>query len=365
MVTVGGPGGPRIHSCVATPDVTVTALSGSAVTITPRLFVVGLVAALTAACTSAGGEPGSAAATVNGVDIPRQVVVDAVEELHGFSELSADERAELADRIGVQERETLRLHIVNRVLEDLLDERGVEVDEDAAEEAREEALEMVGGEDALRESLSELQLTLTVFNEVFLPQQGMIEALRRDIAGDEDVATRTVRHILVEDEAAAQDAYDRVEGGEDFGDVAADVSTDPGSAGQGGELPPAVRGQFVPEFDAAAWDATLNDLLGPVESQFGYHVIEVLDEESIAVEDLEDEQFERLIAEDLNEVVSAAFDDAEIEVDPSFGEWDPDQRNVVPIEEVGSGSDDPFDRPADDPVSPDDGELDAEDGDAS
>lgn len=300
-----------------------------------RLPTIALVGVLLTACSGSATTDADAAATVNGETIERQVVVDAVEELHGFSELSADERAELADRIAVQERETIRLRIVNVILEDLLEERDLEVDEGTVAELRAETVEQAGGEEALMQSVGDLQMAPSTFDEVFLPQQAMISALRSDLVGDEDVEMRQVRHILVADEATAEEAVERIEDGEDFGTVAEELSSDTQSAQQGGELPLAQRGSYVPAFDEATWDAEIGELVGPVETEYGFHVLEVIEEEAVAASELDDQQLSRLVDEELAELVGEAFDDAEVSVDESFGEWDPESRNVVAPEEVG------------------------------
>jgi peptidyl-prolyl cis-trans isomerase C len=84
------------------------------------------------------------------------------------------------------------------------------------------------------------------------------------------------RHILVSEEQAARDALAKVKGGTSFADVARTVSRDPGSAENGGDLGWFERGTMVPEFEAAAFGAATGALVGPVKSQFGWHVLEIL-----------------------------------------------------------------------------------------
>ena len=69
----------------------------------------------------------------------------------------------------------------------------------------------------------------------------------------------------------------RIEGGEDFAAVAQEVSEDPGSAQRGGDLGMFGRGQMVPEFEEAAFSAEGDELVGPVESPFGVHLLQVTD----------------------------------------------------------------------------------------
>lgn len=65
--------------------------------------------------------------------------------------------------------------------------------------------------------------------------------------------------------------------GSDFADVARRASDDPGSARNGGELGIFGRNQMVPEFEAAAFSLLVGEVSEPVESAYGYHLIEVLE----------------------------------------------------------------------------------------
>lgn len=93
------------------------------------------------------------------------------------------------------------------------------------------------------------------------------------------------RHILLRtdrrsaDEASAEleQIKARIEGGEDFATVAEEVSEDPASAQQGGDLGYFGRGRMVPEFEQAAFDAQPGTIVGPVVSSFGAHLILVED----------------------------------------------------------------------------------------
>jgi peptidyl-prolyl cis-trans isomerase D len=94
------------------------------------------------------------------------------------------------------------------------------------------------------------------------------------------------RHILLrtgadrsieEARAQAEAIKQRIAGGEDFAAVAREVSDDPGSAAQGGDLGYFGRGRMTPEFEQAAFGAQTGELVGPAESPFGVHLIEVTD----------------------------------------------------------------------------------------
>ncbi|MEM7082586.1 MAG: peptidylprolyl isomerase [Pseudomonadota bacterium] len=94
------------------------------------------------------------------------------------------------------------------------------------------------------------------------------------------------RHILIETneirteaaaEAKAQTLYTRLRAGEDFVELARDESDDRGSATSGGELGWAGPGTFVPPFERKILELEIGELSEPVKSQFGYHIIELLD----------------------------------------------------------------------------------------
>lgn len=83
------------------------------------------------------------------------------------------------------------------------------------------------------------------------------------------------RHILVENEDAAKKIATRVKGGEDFAKVAGEVSKDPGSKTDGGDLGFFTKDRMVEPFAEAAFKLEPGQISDPVKSQFGWHVIKV------------------------------------------------------------------------------------------
>ncbi len=84
----------------------------------------------------------------------------------------------------------------------------------------------------------------------------------------------TARHILVDNEALCEELKTKIFDGADFGDVAREHSTCP-SGSRGGDLGSFGPGQMVKEFDAVAFSAELNEVQGPLKTQFGFHLLEV------------------------------------------------------------------------------------------
>lgn len=84
----------------------------------------------------------------------------------------------------------------------------------------------------------------------------------------------SARHILVADQATCNDLKTRIEGGEDFARVAKQYSQCP-SGQQGGDLGEFSPGMMVKEFDTVVFSADMGKVHGPVQTQFGYHLIEI------------------------------------------------------------------------------------------
>lgn len=108
-----------------------------------------------------------------------------------------------------------------------------------------------------------------------------------DVRGAAEPALRA-RHILLgqrgdsdaqraQQLAQAEQLKARIEAGESFETLARQYSQDPGSAARGGDLGWFGRGQMVGPFEEAAFGAAVGDVVGPVLTDFGYHLIVVTD----------------------------------------------------------------------------------------
>lgn len=81
-------------------------------------------------------------------------------------------------------------------------------------------------------------------------------------------------HILVNDEQTAKDLKQRIQSGESFAELAKKHSTCP-SGKQGGDLGWFGKGQMVKPFEEACFGSKENEVVGPVKTQFGFHLIQV------------------------------------------------------------------------------------------
>lgn len=106
------------------------------------------------------------------------------------------------------------------------------------------------------------------------------------------------RHILVKTKEEADAIIKRLDAGESFEEIAKEVSTDPGSGANGGDLGWFGPGQMVPEFEQAAFALEVGAYSkSPVQSQFGWHIIKVEDkrqQQPPAYEEVK-EQFRSLV----------------------------------------------------------------------
>jgi parvulin-like peptidyl-prolyl isomerase len=100
------------------------------------------------------------------------------------------------------------------------------------------------------------------------------------------------RHILVPDETAAAAVLARLNNGESFEALAAELSTDPGSKGQGGDLGWFPRGFMVSAFEDAAFKLQPGQVSDPVKTSFGVHIIRV--DERAPARDLDPQQLQAL-----------------------------------------------------------------------
>ncbi|MBT5057098.1 MAG: peptidylprolyl isomerase [Gemmatimonadetes bacterium] len=88
------------------------------------------------------------------------------------------------------------------------------------------------------------------------------------------MAKAAARHILVATEQECTDLKQKIADGEDFADVAKEHSTCP-SGREGGKLGEFSPGMMVAEFDKVVFSEEVGVVHGPIETQFGFHLIEI------------------------------------------------------------------------------------------
>lgn len=124
-------------------------------------------------------------------------------------------------------------------------------------------------------------------------------------------------HILVKTKEEADAIVKRLDAGEDFATIAKELSQDPGSGANGGDLGYFGPGQMVPEFEKAAFALEVGQYTKePVQSQFGWHIIKVEDKRQKPVpayEQVEDQVEQYLVRKAQADMVTKLRADAKIE----------------------------------------------------
>lgn len=151
--------------------------------------------------------------------------------------------------------------------------KGIEVDENAIAARYEERKSSLMTPERVRVSFIELNPTVLAA-EVAVSDAEVEAAYNADIERYRSPETRNARHILLKEQEQANEVHARLLEGEDFAGLAKEFSTDPGSAAAGGDLGPVSRGVMVPPFEEALFALTENEISEPVESQFGWHIIQ-------------------------------------------------------------------------------------------
>lgn len=114
----------------------------------------------------------------------------------------------------------------------------------------------------------------------------------------------SAKHILVENENSANDIAKEIANGLAFEEAAKKYSTCP-SKERGGDLGYFAKGQMVPEFEKAAFEGEIGKVIGPVQTQFGYHLIRVEDKKEGSVvpfEQVQEQIHQQLIQNKQKEV---------------------------------------------------------------
>ena len=189
------------------------------------------------------------------------------------------------------------------------------------------------------ERLRRLNARFTLVRDAVIPallleERGSLAAVVEETP--EQVMRACVKHIVVGSEEEAEAVMDRLEDGEEFATVAAEVSLDqqnPGGVIGADQGCLVHQGQLGAEFVAAVMAAPIGELTGPVSTSFGFHVLQVDERVVPTAEEFTADPMTHLDpqvgTEVLGEWFTTAVDSADIDVRSSVGVWSPETASVV------------------------------------
>ncbi len=302
--------------------------------------VVGL--ALTVACSSAS----SYAATVDGTRIEQSTLEDELRDVGSndkYLKLVENQIQAPVRTNGVFDASFTSTVLSREIIYDLVEKdlakRKIQISPEDMAAARTVAMDRSGGEDVFNAFPKDYQDTL-------VRRQAQVTALSFALMGPgtpeeqsrayydanpESFSEACVSHILVPAQEKADEVKGRLGGGEDFAAVARAESQDAQSAAKGGELGCDITQEtsFVPEFLMAVFSQPVGEVGNPVKTQFGFHLIHVIDRQAAPFEQVRDQLLSEVRSRVFTEWLMERLKGAEVRVNPRYGTFDERTGRVV------------------------------------
>jgi len=214
-----------------------------------------------------------------------------------------------------QAAEELDIRVPKDVINDVLTSQYNEIlvsyeltEDDLTEILAQQQQTLAGFKDSLRDDveiqLRDVALREQIVGAIVPTDDQLAEFLEANISQYDSPESIRASHILIPDEVASQDIYEQLQAGADFAALASEYSTDAGTKDQGGDLDWFERGQMVPEFEEAAFALEIGEISQPIETAYGYHIIQLTDRRAAStptLDDVKDEIWDAYIAEQESE----------------------------------------------------------------
>jgi parvulin-like peptidyl-prolyl isomerase len=290
-----------------------------------------IVAALLAGVALAGCAPahGGAAALVGDERIATERLSAAVDRVLAFRPGPPPPPAETVD----VQREQLGRLITSDLLAAAADGRGVRVTASEVDARLAQFRTRLGGQQMLEEQAARVGVAAPELRD-FVRDLVLADKLGDALLAGAPLQQVRAAHILVQDKATADRLAAQVRAHpERFATLARQFSVDTGSRARGGDLGYQTRGAFVPAFSEAMFGGKKGDVL-VVRTDFGWHVIRILDRRSVRPGQLPASEFAQVVQQERNARVAALLTRTArrlgVTVNPRFGRWDARTLTVAP-----------------------------------
>jgi parvulin-like peptidyl-prolyl isomerase len=194
-------------------------------------------------------------------------------------------------------------------------------------------------QEALNNLQEQIQMDEQTFRNLiraYILRQRLTEEITADINPTPEHVW--ARHILVEDQETAQELYDRLQEGESFAELAQEYSIDTSNSERGGDLGWFTYDQMVEPFADAAFSLEIEEISQPVQTDFGWHLIQVIgnEERQLApnqIQQMKQQQFQEWLAEKREEYDPEVAEDW-LEFTPSQPALPPELQQVISQEQA-------------------------------
>jgi parvulin-like peptidyl-prolyl isomerase len=281
-----------------------------------------------AAATTEGTGAGTsdAAATVNGNDISAADVEGLL--FDKGEEFGDDQFTQLLDVL-VQWNAIADAAKTDFEIEPTEDEVATRVDQLHAEQGQGLTFEEYLAQQNISEEGLDLYAGQLVIGAALLEELGEdleepTEDEARQLLAEDPMAWTQVcaAHILVATSEEADAIVVRLDAGEEFAALAIETSIDTGSGSVGGDLGCTSPSGYVPEFAEATMTAELGEIAGPVESQFGFHLIRVDSRTEATIEQLEAGASQAALGDVVDEWYLSSIVGADVTINETWGTWE-------------------------------------------
>lgn len=268
---------------------------------------------------------------------------------------------DLADQlIELQGKDTLETMITNEIVKQEAEKAKVEVSEEDIDTEYENYINYYGGEesfnsmlqmygmtaDDIRKDIENSLLTEKVIASTIEVKDDELKTyFDENAANYETSAEVAAKHILVETEEDAKSVLDRLNKGEEWDALAAEMSTDTSNKDKGGDLGFIGEGVMVEAFQTAAFAQEVGTISEPVQTDYGFHIINVYDKKeakAAVFEDVKDKVKDDYVYAKVSEQFATWMEDKkeEYKVENKLAEKSDEKADDAEAEDAGADAED-------------------------